>query len=571
MRGQKSGLAVRARCVPRRLLRSARLPELLALFVTAALLASCVPTGPAPLNLLLVSADSLRSDRLALYATDGVPVPALEDLASRGVVYRNAFAVTPWTAPSMVSVFTGLYPPSHGVQVRDDTTPVTLPTLPRMAEAAGLRVGNFSFFSGISYFRNLGFPPPPEGLAHGREPEVFARWLDEEPERGFFAWIHLLEPHLPYGASGYRAKDLQIEGSSGLEASQLGATVPVGTAEFEAGDRAKLLELYDQDVARFDARLAELVDVLAARELLDSTLIVVVADHGEELLEDGWVGHASTAAEAKLLGEIVRIPLVVSGPGVRDQGGESGALVQQVDVLAAVASAFGWPTPDVLDGRGLPGVGRPRILGGPSPRAHVFFDSSVGGNLTADDRRLDRLQGVSDGRCLFSVASSPGGAAVGEMLQLGDAPCSGPDPWADLLAEWQQDQAAQRLEVLRLGAEEPPPPDAEIDGYALTAEVIGPAVSAALDWREQGGLIALRWQEEAPVWVQYDVGEGLLAVKGAFRVDQPRGISFGPFPEGFWNDLAGYSPFRFRILDEVARTRSEWRSFTLDRVEKGTG
>ncbi|MEM1250758.1 MAG: alkaline phosphatase family protein, partial [Acidobacteriota bacterium] len=71
-----------------------------------------------PRNLLLISADSLRVDRLAVFRTGGLELDALDRLAARGVTYRRAQSVTPWTAPAMVSVFTGLYPPSHGVQVR---------------------------------------------------------------------------------------------------------------------------------------------------------------------------------------------------------------------------------------------------------------------------------------------------------------------------------------------------------------------------------------------------------------------------------------------------------------------
>ena len=539
-------------------------------------LALCACSGSEderPRNLLLISADSLRADRLALFDPTGpVDSPTLSRLAERGVVYTNAWTVTPWTAPAMVSVFTGLFPPSHGVQVRDDTTPAALPTLPRLAEAAGLRVGNFSFFSGISYFRNLGLPPPPDGLQHGREPVVFARWLDEAPGRDFFAWIHLLEPHLPYGASGYRAKELQVAGSSGLEATQLKATVPVGSAEFASDDRRLLLDLYDQDIERLELRLAELVDALEERDLLDSTLVVFVADHGEELLEDGWVGHASTAAHAKLIPEIGRIPLLVSGPGVADPGTRREVLVQQVDLFPAVARLFGWSLPPAVDGLGLPGVERRRFLGA-VPRRHLaYFDSSVGGNLTADERRAERLQGASDGACLLESRTAPGQPEERSAVSLGGPTACDEEALGRALDAWRQQQAGQRLDVLQRAGTTAAPDLGAAETFAEGFGVTSPEDGATLDWQADGGLIALVWDaasSSAPVWVQYEVGEGMLTVRGAFEVAQPGGISFGPFPQGFWNDLAGYSPFRFRVIDERNRARSAWRRFDLASTSDG--
>jgi hypothetical protein len=122
-----------------------------------------------PANLVLVTVDSLRPDRLRLWnRDDGVATPNLEGLAARGALFRNAWATAPWTAPSVVSIFTGLYPPSHGVVMRDDTTSSELPTLARLLARQGYRLGNFSFFSGISYFRNLGLPECRPGCTTGR-------------------------------------------------------------------------------------------------------------------------------------------------------------------------------------------------------------------------------------------------------------------------------------------------------------------------------------------------------------------------------------------------------------------
>lgn len=541
----------------------------LAGLLSVGLLASCSSAPEQKLNLLVLSADSLRADRLALWnepSSDGVGVetPALAALAARGTLFRNVWAVAPWTAPSMVSVFTGLYPPSHGAVARDDTTPLSIDTLPRLADHNAYCVGNFSFFSGISYFRNLGLPPAVPGLQHGREPEVLANWLDGEVGQSpFFAWIHLLEPHLPYGATGYRAKDVQIAGSSGLEASQLQATVPVGSVEFEDGDRQRLLDLYDSDIEKLDQRIAEITQVLESRDLLDNTIVVFIADHGEELLEHGWVGHASTSIEAKVTREILRIPLLILGPGV-EAGVESDDLAQHVDLLPTVNRLLGWHELERTDGRDLL---RPRGwlsgLFGARHRQFAFVDSSVGGNLTPVERRQERLQAVTDGRCLVEASSRPGEPDGFKLVAFDSADCDQRKLQA-ALRDWREEQLQQRLAILQQDSESGGPSLDEVDDYELSIDGLAPVDGSILGWREQSGQLELEWSgEERAYWVQYEVGRGVLAVRGVFQVEQRR-IAFGPFPEGFWNDLAGYSPFRYRVLDPEMEARSDWVEFSLE-------
>ncbi len=197
------------------------------LFLAAAL-AGCAAEPARELSVVLVSPDSLRADRLRPWNPEAdAATPRLDALAARGTVYANAWSASPWTAPSMVSVMTGLYPPSHGVVYRDDTTSATLPTLPRLLEEAGYEIGNFSFFSQISYFRNLGLGPAEKGLSHARVAGSFRRWLGGlEPDTKFFAWVHLLETHLPYGASGYRATKITTVSSARPSSSRASRTRP---------------------------------------------------------------------------------------------------------------------------------------------------------------------------------------------------------------------------------------------------------------------------------------------------------------------------------------------------------
>lgn len=527
-----------------------------AFFLAAALSTACAPASrpvAPPPNVLLLTADSLRAD--AVDWRPGGATPALASLAARGVRFENAYTVAPWTAPSLVSVFTGLYPPTHGVVHRDDTTPATLPTLPRLLSERGFSLANFGFFTTVSYYRNLGLPPQAVKDAEIVGARALAGWLGSAPEP-FFAWLHLVDPHLPYGATGYEAAEARVKGSSGLERAQVSATVPLGAGlAFEEGDRERVRALYEEDVARMDEAVGEVLAALSARGVSSRTVVLFTADHGEELLDHGWVGHASTSGEAALTEEVLRVPLVVAGPGV-PAGRVAPGLAQVVDVAPTLLDLCGLPPP-----AGTQGISLAPAFAGKAPRRRVYFDTTPGGHLTPEGRRAERLQGAGDGRRLHVER-------LGAEARAGDA------SFADLakdLARFRKEQARARLRLLSGHGLATRPDPVEVARWPETLPVLEPPDGAALGFAAAGGEIRIRWEGEAPAgspfWVEYDVGSGLLSTRGAFPVEEPR-VSFGPFPVAFWNDLAGYSPFRFRVLDPAARTRSPWRTF---RLEKGEG
>jgi membrane-anchored protein YejM (alkaline phosphatase superfamily) len=336
-------------------------------------------------NVLLITADSLRADRVD-YSPSG-RTPALARLAARGARFPRTYTVTPWTAPALVSIFSGLYPPTHGVVNRDDTTPKTLPTLPRLLGQNGYALVSYGFFTEVSYYRNLGLPKPPIDGAEVVGAGVLASWLRSRPAGPFFAWIHLTEPHLPYGASGYEAATANVRGSTGLERSQISATVPLGMGfTFQEGDREKLLALYDADVVRMDAALGSVLDALSTSGLAEETLVVFTADHAEELLEHGFVGHASTSGEATLTREVLEIPLVLAGPGV-PAGLVSEALAQNVDVAPTVPPSRAYPAarpcrarrscrPSAAAARSAIGCTSTRPRAGTSPRPSAAWSAS---------------------------------------------------------------------------------------------------------------------------------------------------------------------------------------------------
>jgi hypothetical protein len=218
---------------------------------------------------------------------------------------------------------------------------------------------------------------------------------------------------------------------------------------------------------------------------------------------------------------------------------------------------LGLETPPNLDGEAVR-FGRRGVT---SRRDILFFDTSTGGNLTPADQRNDRLRGVSDGRCLLVRSSVAGQPLTDRLVTVGSDPScehSSGARFAALLDEWEESQAAQRVEILQSVSVGAPPPGEEISGYAEEIQLTRPSGASVLRWDETRGLIELGWTGEVEdYWIEYEIGRGVRAVAGAFKVDEPR-LSVGPFPQAFWNDLATHNPYRIRIVAPGSAIRSPW-------------
>jgi len=331
----------------------------------AVLLVALVPvacgTGPRPAaangaSVLLVTIDTLRADRLGCYGHHAADTPTLDALARRGVRFATAVSHVPLTGPSHASILTGRTPLGHGF--RDNggfTLPGDIATAPALFQAAGYRTA--AFVSGFPLDRrfgmNRGFELYDDHLPRGndrrRTPYVerFAnattdaalRWLEgaARPERPFFAWIHYYDPHAPYEPPGELAE------------------------RFRASP-------YDGEIAFVDRQLARVLGALEAQGALESTLVVVLADHGESLGEHGEGTHGLFVYDATL-----RIPFLVAGPGV-PAGRVSGTVARAIDTLPTILDLVGRPALPEIEGRSL----RPALEGREMEDAPAYAESLYG-------------------------------------------------------------------------------------------------------------------------------------------------------------------------------------------------
>lgn len=279
-------------------------------------------------NIVLITIDTLRADHLSCYGYERKTSPNIDSLAAQGIICRSVHATSSWTAPSMASLFTSVYPVHHGVNhgvgyqagKTLNFQEVFSPDLVTLTEAltgqgyttfgvaSNLHLGDkFGFERGFDYFSCLPFLP-----ADKVNESVYA-WEDEiKNAEKFFLWIHYVDPHAPYFAQEpwirkYAAEVGTLEMLDQQRHSLTEWTGQMQRLEENVDSLDHCQALYDSEINYVDAQLGRLMQRL---NLGTNTLIIITSDHGEEFLEHGERGHGKN-----LYQETVRVPLVVKFPG----------------------------------------------------------------------------------------------------------------------------------------------------------------------------------------------------------------------------------------------------------------
>ncbi|MFG0319146.1 MAG: sulfatase-like hydrolase/transferase [Planctomycetota bacterium JB042] len=336
------------------------------------------PSTPRPPDVLLVSLDTVRADRVSAYGYSRDTTPALAALAERSAVFTQAIAPAPWTLPSHVTILSGQLPDRHGVRhTSQRIDPSTVPMLARELRARGYRTvavtgggyvaPDFGFGEGFEEYRTAD-PAPPLHLGSDVAMRMSAesrRRIDEvlaEPrDRPVFLFAHT------YVAHEYHAEvdDLVAVGVPRDEAEALPQDrrwtslrkrlrTTDDPARF-ADELAVMSRRYDAALRAADRLVERVLTASRALERPDETLVVVLSDHGEELGEHGDFGHAHDLHE-----ELLRVPLLFFGRGVG--AGRHDAVVSLADVAPTVRDLLGLdPLAELTDGRSL----RPAFAGGP--------------------------------------------------------------------------------------------------------------------------------------------------------------------------------------------------------------
>lgn len=335
-------------------------------------------------NVVIISVDTLRRDRVGLYGEARDVSPRLDRWAKGATVFTQAWAPSPYTLPSHMSLFSGQSASVHGVQGpmrRPDSSRTRL-----LAEILAGRGWTTGAFTGGGYLHSVfgfdaGFdrygsidpatnlesarirqvladtPGLSETLARENRPTRIARWIEDHADESFLLFVHTYAVHefdptsthlTAVGADGPGLSDDRVS------QAHLGLSGPP-PAELPNKDRQRLDDLYAGAVRQADDLVGAVLDSLADAGLVDKTIVVVTSDHGKEIGEHGRVQHGLTLYE-----ELLAVPLVVRVPGRAP--GRRDDPVSLIDVAPTVLGLLGLDPPAPMQGHDLYSDGPPREL-----------------------------------------------------------------------------------------------------------------------------------------------------------------------------------------------------------------
>jgi arylsulfatase A-like enzyme len=369
-------------------------------------------------NVLFVILDAGRARSFGAYGYPRETTPEIDKLAADGVVFEHVYTPAVYTLGAMSSVWTSQYPDRHHSEVSFSARlPKDRLTLAELLSAQGVHTGGFvaNAVAGSLFGFDRGFTDFQEVFRTlGSSGDVFRKvvpgWLRQNRDRRFFAYVHFREPHFPYdpeppfdtrfGPDGPIPKAVRRD-------SRFFQDVNQGRRPFSEEEREHLVRLYDGNLAFADQEVGALVRSLADEGLLEKTVVIVAADHGEELLEHGWIGHNVQVYEPT-----VRVPLVIRFPkGAGQSGKRVAALTDLLDVAPTIADIFGvrgkGGSEREFQGRSL----LPVLLGAPGKPAVLSRSVWDRPRYALRDERFKYLYDTRTGEeRLFDLTADPGEA-----------------------------------------------------------------------------------------------------------------------------------------------------------------
>jgi arylsulfatase A-like enzyme/Tfp pilus assembly protein PilF len=408
-------------------------------------------------NVLIVTLDTTRADRIGAYGDPRAVTPNLDRLAQEGVLFEQAIAPAPLTLPAHATLFTGLLPPRHGV--RDNGGYVLDPrhtTLAKSLKASGYSTGAFvgAFVLDAKWGLDQGFDTYVDkfdvskyrsvslGDVARRADEVLANampWLESHAGSRFFAWLHFYDAHSPYDPP----------------------------EPFKSQFRERR---YAGEIAFVDHQVGRLLRWLDTKDLADNTIVVAIGDHGESLNQHGEGTHGLFIYEATM-----RVPFIVRAPVDGTRGRRVKSVVRAEDVMPTILDLLGRQVPTAVQGRSL----RPLMTGETTDLNLDAYSESL---YARNHYGWSELRALRSGRFKFIATTKP------ELYDLE----RDPEETANLYGERRPLADRMAAELEKIGAEdaaaksEPSAVDPETRERLAALGYIGSFVHTS---RQEGGAL----------------------------------------------------------------------------------
>lgn len=299
--------------------------------------------------MVIISIDTLRKDHLGCYGYHRDTTPNIDRLARKGVIFNNAFSNSAWTVPSHMSMLTGLLPSNHGLiyypypgQIQDNITTLGIILqrqgfLTRGFYGAGYVSPRFGFGRGFHEYTT-------GGNNFENNIEQCLGWMEKANNLRFMLFLHGFNCHNPFNPPPeFDIFSKNYNGSYSVDKLYREYNLPEKQEDVE-----HVIDKYDATILGADFVLGKLFSKLEELKILSRTIIIITSDHGHGFGEHESFGHVT-----QLYDEVIRIPMIIYGPGIFPEGKKIDDMVSLVDISPTIADALDFKETQQFDGLSL--------------------------------------------------------------------------------------------------------------------------------------------------------------------------------------------------------------------------
>lgn len=310
-------------------------------------------------NLVVYLIDTLRYDKFDFYnSKTNCKTPQISAFAKDATIFDAAYDNENWTKPSTATILTGLFPETHKAKEDDSKLPSKALMISEHLKAKGFKTGSFlangyvsdafGFKKGWDHYTN--YIRETRNTNADNVVKESLDWIGKNKDKRFFAYIHTIDPHVPYSPpKEYREMYWKRNYDGPIKPQATGnqlADIKTGKLEINNQDKKYLEALYNGETTFNDFAFGELIKGLKEQGVYENTAILIIADHGEEFWDHDKVGHGHSLYE-----ELVHSPLIVRYPNMAPVGKRIPHVVQMADLAPTLCDLAGVEKADVFEGK----------------------------------------------------------------------------------------------------------------------------------------------------------------------------------------------------------------------------
>lgn len=373
-------------------------------------------------NVILISIDTLRTDHLSAYGYYRNTSFNIDSFAKKGILFENVFSQAAWTLPSHASMLTGLYPRSVNTGITDEYTPLSnsAVTLAKVLKGKNYTTGAFitgvlvssyfGFSQGFDYFDeirptgNSTYEEKQSNRIENTNKRVFD-WLKNNNNRKFFLFLHYFDVHAPFSIpDSYLKMFYDYNGSLDLTKRSI---VVLNKLNLSKDDVNWVISNYDGSIKYVDDNMEYLFQKLEDDGLMNKTIVIITADHGEGLNDHGFFGHGLNFGlvvnknQPTLFDEVIHVPLIIKHPKLNPE--TVSTQVSLVDIVPTLLDFLDISGPKNLDGKSLV----PIISGDETSDRVVFSETYPFASIRTKDSKLIYNLEMNKSFMFFDLLADP--------------------------------------------------------------------------------------------------------------------------------------------------------------------